>query len=87
VRAKASKAAAVSLCLLLIASAPFHAHASPPAASEESSPLSGIAHGFVAWLRGIPHAGGHTHKGFKRKPATGPPVSTFVGLSGGPCQT
>jgi hypothetical protein len=57
VQAKASKAAAVSL--LLIAGASIQAHASPPATPQEPSPLSGIAHDFANWLRGIPYAGTH----------------------------
>jgi hypothetical protein len=59
VQAKASKAAAVSLSLLLIAAASIQAHASPPATPQEPSPLSGIAHDFANWLRGIPYAGTH----------------------------
>lgn len=56
-RAKASKAAAVFLSLLLIASVSCQAHASPPVPAQEPSPLSGIAHDFANWLRGIPHPG------------------------------
>jgi hypothetical protein len=62
VQAKASKAAAVSLSLLLTASASLQAHASPPATPQESSPLSGIARGFAKWLRGFPYADTHQQR-------------------------
>jgi hypothetical protein len=62
VQANASKAATVLLSLLLIASASLQAHASPPAAPQESSPLSGVAHDFANWLRGFPYAGMRQHR-------------------------